>query len=253
MESKDQIVQNLKKSFRILRRNYGCPGNDGISIQTIKSDLHFHIDCLANQILNNNFEFERSPKSTTIIDYLGNPRSVMVYNMYERWLQEYIRTLSQDIIDSFLSNHVYGYRRKKKDIEAYKYILESSPRFILRLDIRNFFGAINREYLFKMLYEIGLDAKIIELIRKSFESFSNGLPQGHVMSPLLSNFYLHKFDSNFPESYTRYADDMIFRLEKREDMDSLLKKIESLLEALNLKLNEDKTILIENPTLAKLT
>lgn len=246
------IIQNLRKSFKVLRRNYGCSGNDGISIQTIKSDLNFHLDYLANLILNNNFEFEKAPKSTTIIDYLGNPRSVMVYNMYERWVQEYIRTLSQDVIDSFLSNHVYGYRRKKRDIEAYKYILESSPRFVLRLDIRNFFGTINREYLFEMLYETALDEEIVELIRKSFESFPSGLPQGHVMSPLLSNFYLHKFDSNFPESYTRYADDMIFRLEKREDMNSLIKMIENLLEPLNLKLNKDKTILIENPTLAKL-
>lgn len=252
MTTRKRIEKTLKKSFRIIRRNYGCPGNDGVSIQTVKAHFDTHLKYIAEQILNDEVMFEESPKISTIIDYMGNPRNVLVYNLYERWIQEYVRMETQETIGAFLSNHVYGYIRGKKDIEAYEYILEPSPAFVIRLDIRRFFETINREKLFEMINDIGLDPAIVRLTKKSFASYPAGLPQGHVMSPLLSNFYLHKFDSNFSEGYTRFADDMIFRMKSREESVSLISLVDDLLAKLDLKLNNDKTIIIQNPTLEKL-
>lgn len=249
---KKELEKILRKAFTILRRNYGCPGNDGISIQIIKSDFNNHLNYIIDQVENNKFKFEESPKKTTITDYLGKPRTIVVYNVYERWVQEYIRMVSQDSINAFLSNHVYGYRRNKKDVEAYNYILESSPQFVLRLDIFKFFDSINQKILFLMMEETELGLEIVNLMKQSFASYPSGLPQGHVMSPLLSNFYLYKFDSNFLEGYTRYADDMIFRIEKPENVASLIKKVTKLLEIINLKLNIKKTIIIKHPTLENL-
>ena len=69
----------------------------------------------------------------------------------------------------------------------------------------------------------------------------NGTPQGAVLSPILSNLYLHSFDQ-FAVSkdvpYVRYADDFLFLTETKEQAEEILSKTEKHLEEkLKLKLN----------------
>ena len=47
----------LKKAFRILKRNFGAPGNDTISIQMIKKDYAYYEKCMQEEIEKSNFKF----------------------------------------------------------------------------------------------------------------------------------------------------------------------------------------------------
>lgn len=242
----------IKKAFKILRRNYGCPGNDGISIKDIKDNYYEFEDFIWNSLKKYDYEFEKKPKSLTISDNTHSEWVIFVYNVIERWIQHFLKLQIEPKIDIILPKYIYAYRRGKKDIDSYKYILKNDPKFILRVDIRNYFYSINREKLFVMLKDLDIENILLNLIQKSFEHCKEGLPPGHVLSCLLSNFYLKDFDSIFPENYTRYSDDMMFARQNIVQTYKTISIVNKLLKEYGLYLNQEKIKIIKNPTLDKL-
>lgn len=155
-------------------------------------------------------------------------------------------------IESTLPEYVYAFRRGKSDIDSYKYILKDSPKFILRTDIKDYFHTINKEKLLANLGELDIEKEVLILAKKSLEHCKKGLPPGHVLSCMLSNFNLRKFDVEFYKQYTRYSDDMMFGLESRIEAGEMLKRIEGRLREYGFYLNHAKTRIVENPTVEKI-
>lgn len=242
----------LKKAFRIIRRNYGCPGNDGVSISKVKASYEKYENIVWQGLEKDTYVFEREPKRVTISDYLCKKREVFVYNVAERWIQEILKLQIEPAIEVVLAEYIYAFRRGKSDTDSYKYILKDSPKFILRTDIEDYFGSINKEKLFANMEELGLAGSTVDLIKRSLEHCARGLPSGHVLSCILSNFNLKNFDSTFPKNYTRYSDDMMFGLQTKEEAQETLERVGELLGAYNFKLNLAKTKIIMNPTLGKI-
>lgn len=242
----------LKRAFRILKRNYGCPGNDRISIKDIKRNYIHYENIVWENLKEYNYNFEKQPKRTVIIDYLGNKRVIFVYNIIERWIQQFIKLQIESVIDASLSEHVYAYRRGKNYVDSYNYILKNNPNFILRTDIKNYFESINKEKLFILLKELGINNNLLRITKESLEHCTTGLPPGHVLSCLLSNLYLKDFDSNFPQYYVRYSDDMMFALKTRLGIYRTMWIVSKLLRVQRLRLNHKKTRIIHNPTFRKL-
>lgn len=198
------------------------------------------------------YVFEREPKRVTISDYLGKTREIFIYNVIERWIQEFIKLQIEPAVDTTLSEYVYAFRRGKSDIDSYKYILKDNPKFVLRTDIKDYFGSINKEKLFASLEDLDLEDNLLNLVKKSLAHCAEGLPSGHVLSCMLSNYSLKNFDSIFPKNYTRYSDDMMFGLETMQEVQKTLRIVDGLLSVYNFKLNPEKTKIIMNPTLEKI-
>lgn len=82
---------------------------------------------------------------------------------------------------------------------------------------------------------------------KYIETNGLGAPQGGVISPLLSNIYLHSFDKMFrlsgiPGTLVRYADDLVILLWRKGKEE--LRQIEKMLGRLGLKLHPEKTRIV---------
>lgn len=242
-----------KKAFRIIRRNYGCPGNDGISISDIKRNYKKYEDIVLRCLREGDGSiFELSPKHIVINDYLGKKREIFVYNSIERWIQECLKLQIEPSIEAVLPEYIYAFRRGKSDIDSYKYILKDSPKFILRTDIKDYFHTINKEKLLANLEELNIGKEVLVLAMKSLKHCKKGLPPGHVLSCMLSNVNLRKFDYEFSRRYTRYSDDMMFGLDSEIEVDEILERIKALLKEYDFYLNHAKTRIVENPTLEKI-
>lgn len=242
----------LKKAFRIIRRNYGCPGNDRTSISEVRKNYEKYENIIWQKIEQGTYEFEQEPKCVAIRDYLGKEREIFVYNVVERWIQEFLKLQIEPAIDATLAEYVYAFRRGKSDVDSYKYILKNKPKFILRTDIKDYFGSINKGKLFVELGGLDLEKELLNLVKKSLEHCATGLPSGHVLSCMLSNFNLKNFDSAFPKNYTRYSDDMMFGLPTTEEVERTLGTVGDLLRAYDFKLNPAKIKIIINPTLGEI-
>lgn len=248
----DTKRQLLKKAFRNIRRNYGCPGNDGVSISKVRANYKSYEYVVWQKLKEDIYVFEREPKCVTISDYLGKKREIFIYNVVERWIQEFLKLQIEPAIDGTLSEYVYAFRRGKSDIDSYKYILKNNPRFVLCTDIKDYFCSINKGKLFVSLEDLGLEDNLLNLVKKSLAHSVEGLPSGHVLSCMLSNYNLKNFDLIFPKNYTRYSDDMMFGLETMQEAQKILRIVDGLLSAYNFKLNPEKTKIIMNPTLEKI-
>jgi RNA-directed DNA polymerase len=235
----------LKKAWKIIRRNYGCPGPDGVSWQEIKSDYKKYvlkIERILQDPIDNNDYYKK-----TIIDYLGNSRDIYVYNIVSRWAQEYIKLVYQEVTEPLLSKNVYSYSKSRNLINMKYDMNKYLGKYFLRIDIEKYFSNIDLYTLGNVLRKYYyLNPTEIEFVLKFVYPKENGLPQGNVLSPYLSNLYFTELDvflSNL--TYFRYSDD-IFILLEGVNGHFLKKDIELILERLNLKLNNQKTRYINN-------
>ena len=242
-----EITTHLNKAFRILRRNYGCPGVDGLNYKTIKDNFIEHKIFLETSLKNMTFKFSE-PRKSIIKTGIVTPkvRDIFVYNIYDRWVQETIRIELNNRIYKFIHPHVYSYIRGKNRRQAFEYILNCNPQFILILDIKDFAGSIQLQKLLSMLAKANVPATLIELIYESVKHSRKGLPKGNSITSVLSNFYLSPIDEMFPLNYCRFSDDLIFGLRNESEIEKIINALNPILEELKLSLNKEKVKCVNN-------
>jgi retron-type reverse transcriptase len=223
-----------------------------LSIKKIKSSYCLYVETLKERIEECNYDFEISPKTLLIKDPSERERRVFVYNVLERWMQQYLKLRIEPAIESILSDCVFAYRRGRSATDCHEYILRSNSKYVLKIDIKDYFASINRDYLWELIDGFVADRGVFTLIKNSFLHHHRGLPAGHVLSCMLSNVYLMDFDKVFPYGYARYSDDMMFAFNTRKEIEGSLSLIESLLSERDLVLNSEKTRIIIDPTLEEI-
>lgn len=127
---------------------------------------------------------------------------------------------------------------------------ETCPFWVLRTDVSNFYGSIDRNRLLEKLQGDSLLSYFsILLIKKLFAhpllAGLNGLPRGVALSATLSELYMRKFDRwaktfDGVYYYARFVDDVIIFNNKQKSLDNLEQQIDNNLE-LGLKKNKKKT------------
>lgn len=160
------------------------------------------------------------------------------------------RSFSHELIqpaseNMFVSNRICWnrMRQKMRQLAAAKEI-----RFVLRLDIADYFGSLNQHTLINMLRDIGLSTPLADrleamLLAYSGERSSRGILQGMYPSDLLGAFYLHPIDRLFEEQgikSVRYVDDIYIFVSSVSEADMILRKVIPELRLYDLRLNEAK-------------
>lgn len=134
--------------------------------------------------------------------------------------------------------------------------------WVLDMDIKSFFDEVDHELLMKAL-ERHVEEKWVKMYIKRWlespvqskdgqliEKQGKGTPQGGVISPLLSNLYLHYvldkwFELKFPKAnFVRYADDVIVHCSSEAEAKEMLEAIKQRLQECKLRLNEAKTQIV---------
>jgi len=156
----------------------------------------------------------------------------------------------------------YAYRHNKNTLMAIKqssfFIVKENRKWLAVCDIDNFFDTIPHDLLLQKLEKKVRSQAIINLIEcwlKMGEINKNvawndriaGVPQGAILSPLLSNFYLHPFDGLMLKKrvgFVRYADDFVILSRKKSDAINAANTAQwYLTEKLKLKLNAEPKVI----------
>ncbi|MGZ6839744.1 MAG: reverse transcriptase domain-containing protein [Frankiaceae bacterium] len=151
----------------------------------------------------------------------------------------------------------FGYRPGRSTHMAMRRIWRQlgQAEWIVDGDISDFFGSLSHELLVDLVAERVADGKVLSLIRSMLtagvlvdgvvERVIAGVPQGGVVSPLLSNIYLTVFDERMAEAgfaLTGYADDWLLVCRSRSEAERALASARAVLEGeLGLRVHPDKT------------
>lgn len=130
----------------------------------------------------------------------------------------------------------------------------TKPCFVLKCDIKKYFGSVDRKILISIIEQKISDANVLRLLKNVLDSFQKtstncGIPLGNLTSQLFANIYLNEFDRFIKHQlkikyYARYCDDFIILGNNPKELEKLVPIIERFLNIdLKLKLHKQKTII----------
>jgi group II intron reverse transcriptase/maturase len=154
----------------------------------------------------------------------------------------------------------FGYRRGRSAKDALRKIwceVEQGYEWVVDADLKDFFGSAVHEKLMVLLNQRVADGRVLALLESIMKvgyledgkvhQTQRGVPQGGVISPLISNVLLTPFDREMRRKgyrLTRFADDWVVTCRTRAEAQSALTFATKVLEKLGVVLNEDKTRIV---------
>lgn len=257
-------IPRLHLAWGIVKAKGSAGGIDGMTIIEFEHEKRKEILKLSEELKAG--MWKPQPYMEIEVAKTKNPDEIRRLGMTairDKIVQHAIKSIIEPRYEKIFLGNSYGYRPGKGATKAIRRVLAECHKlqykYVLRLDIDNFFDSIDQEILQKRLIATGTDAEIVRLIMlcvqmgkvkqgsREWVETEFGTPQGAVLSPILSNLYLHSFDQfavsqNVP--YIRYADDFLFLTETKEQAEEILAKTEAYLkEKLKLALNQPLAII----------
>lgn len=232
-------------------------GIDNISYIEFKQNFTTQIKELIDSILKGTYTPEPLKKIEIQKEDSQEKRPIALSSIKDKLIQRVLYKALNNYFDDIFSDKSYAYRKNKSTLNALNRatgFIQEENHFILKTDIDNFFESINHDKLLMILDKHIQDKSIIRLISlflqigsfKEFDYFNHedGVHQGDVLSPLLSNIYLDLMDKWLEKldiPFVRYADDFVVFAKKEENLKPIKENLDKFLQTLDLKLGDDKT------------
>jgi RNA-directed DNA polymerase len=261
-------VDSLRDAFFALKRR-AAPGVDGETWQLYEEKLDENLIDLSDRLRRGGFR-AKPVKRVFIPKPDGKQRPLGIPALEDKIVQKAMVEVLNAIYEADFLGFSYGFRPGKSPHNAldalYVGMMKRKVNWVLDADIRDFFNAIDHEWMIKFIEHRIADRRIVRMIQKWLKAgvledgiltrSEIGTPQGGNLSPLLANIYLHYvFDlwtHQWRQRYAssdvivvRYADDFIVAFHLLKDAKRFKFELKQRLQKFGLSLHPDKTRLIE--------
>ena len=254
--------KQVYEAYQAVKSNGGAPGVDGQTIEQFEADLKSNLYKLWNRMSSGSY-FPPPVRAVSIPKKSGGQRILGVPTVVDRVAQTVVKQAIELILDAVFLADSYGYRLGKSALDAVGVTRERCWKYdwVLEFDIKGLFDNIEHTLLMRavrkhitckwaLLYiERWLKAPMVDEAGERIER-SRGTPQGGVVSPILSNTFLHyAFDlwmvRTYPDlPWCRYADDGLVHCRSEQEAQALKAALHARLAVCGLELHPTKTKIV---------
>lgn len=258
----------MKEAYRLTRKD-GATGIDGMTAADYEANLEANLADLLERIKSG--RYKAPPVRRTYIPKAdGSQRPLGIPTFEDKVAQRAIAMVLEAVYEQDFLTCSYGFRPRRSAHQALRQVFGAitmqRQHWVLDVDIRKYYDSIPHQHLRAILDQRVTDGVIRRMIDKWLKAgvlengllrlASEGTPQGGVISPMLSNIFLHHvldewFENEVkprmagPCTLVRFADDFVMTFKNHHDAKRVLEVLGKRLERFGLMLHPDKTRFID--------
>ena len=259
-------METLREAYALARKNNGAPGIDGVTFEDIETQ---GVEAFLGQIRDELVRREYAPlpaRRQEIPKDGGKVRVLSIPAIRDRVVQGALKLILEPVFEADFQPGSFGYRPKRTAHEAVARVAQAivhQKTRVIDIDLRSYFDNIGHDRLLAKVAERVNDADIMRLLKMMLKANGQrGVPQGGVISPLLSNLYLTEVDRMLERAkettrygkytgieYARFADDLVILIDAHPRHDWLMRAVEKRLREeltkLQVEINEEKSRIVD--------
>jgi RNA-directed DNA polymerase len=255
-------METLNEAYRMAKENDGAPGIDGVTFEAIgESGVEGFLRQIRDELITSTYRPMRARKKEIPKDE-GKVRVLSIPSIRDRVVQGALKLILEPIFEADFQPGSYGYRPKRTAHQAVNRVAEAiveSKTRIIDIDLRAYFDNVQHYLLLEKVARRVQDDEVMHLLKMMLKATGEkGVPQGGVISPLLSNLYLTEVDRMLERAiattrygkytavqYARFADDLVILIDAHPRHDWLVKAVNKRLREelakLRVEINEEKS------------
>src|SRR3981081_500148 len=255
-------METLSEAYALAKNNNGAPGIDGVTFAAIEAQgVATFLEQIQDELVQRTYvplpvRRQEIPKDG------GKVRVLSIPAIRDRVVQGALKLILEPIFEADFQPGSFGYRPKRTAHEAddrvARAIVQEKTR-IIDIDLRSYFDNVRHDRLLAKVARRVDDADVLHLLKLMLKANGQrGVPQGGVISPLLSNLYLAEVDRMLERAkettrygkytyieYARFADDLVILIDAYQRHDWLMAAVEKRLREefaeLQVEINEEKS------------
>jgi len=255
-------METLRAAYAMAKKNDGAPGIDGVTFEAIETQgVEALLEQLRDELIGRTYQPLPARRQEIPKDG-GKVRVLSIPAIRDRVVQGALKLILEPVFEADFQPGSFGYRPKRAAHDAIKRvagaIVQRKTR-VLDLDLRAYFDNVRHDRLLAKVAQRIDDADVMHLLKVMLKaSGKKGVPQGGVISPLLSNLYLNEVDKMLERArevtrngkytyieYARFADDLVILIDayKRHDwlVGAVDKRLREEFGKLQVEINDEKS------------
>ena len=259
--------ETLREAYKLAKKNDGVPGIDGVTFEAIEAGgVENFLERIRDELITNTYRPTRVRKKAIPKKGSTKVRILSIPSIRDRVVQGALKLILEPIFEADFQLGSYGYRPKRTAHEAVKRVAEAiveGKTRVIDLDLRAYFDSVQHYLLLQKVTKRVRDNDVMRLLKMMLKATGKvGVPQGGVISPLLSNLYLNEVDKMLEKAieatrykkytaiqYARFADDLVILVEGHPNHDwivkAVIKRLREELGKLRVEINKEKSRIVD--------
>ena len=256
-------METLRAAYAMAKENDGAPGSDGVTFTAIEEQsVEEFLKQIRDELTKRSYVPMRARKKEIPKEGSNKTRTLSIPCIRDRVVQGALKLIVEPIFEADFQPGSFGYRPKRSAHQALVRVADAIAQGktrVIDIDLKAYFDGVRHDLLLAKVAQRLNDDDVLHLLKIMLKANGKqGVPQGGVISPVLSNLYLNEVDRMLERAkkntrsgkfihieYARYADDAVILINAHPRNSWLLKAVDKRLREelakLHIQINEEKS------------